>query len=99
MLLLYSNGERFLSQFNPPGIDLSRRIVFAAAHIFLLIGAGMIGFALGTHPRTHHSDHQPQSVLPDLHLRRKVVLWIVVGILLVIAAGAYEYEALTDHIP
>ena len=86
-------------RYNPPGMDLSRRTVFALASVLELLGAGIIGFAFGLGASDHrHVWRHPGFEAGPSSSKRGAVL-VICGFLITIIASHYEYLSLTDKMP
>lgn len=79
---------------NPPGMDLSRRAVFALASALELYGAGLIGFALGVSAAQRRAIAGAGAAERALRLRSWRGPMFVIGLVLILAAGRFEYLAL-----
>jgi len=84
---------------NPPDVDLSRRVVFALASLLGLYAAGMMGFAFGIMADRKSPKSQPEAISRGMTRRRRSVLLITVGTVLLIISGWFEYLTLFDRIP
>ena len=96
----------FLSTFDAwprearhPEVDMSRRAVYGMASVLELYGAAMIGFALGAMALLAPALVRQEMAFRALPLRRRNVVLIVVGVLLILIGGHFEYLALVDRIP
>lgn len=89
---------RWPEDANPPGMDLSRRLVFALSSAVELYGAGLVGFALGVGAAQRRAIAHPSAAGRALRLRTWRGPMIVIGVLLILVAGRYEYLALVGNL-
>lgn len=89
---------RWPEDSNPSGMDLSRRLVFAFSSAVELYGAGLVGFALGVGAAQRRAIVHPSAAGRALRLRTWRGPMIVIGVLLILVAGRYEYLALVGNL-
>jgi hypothetical protein len=85
--------------YDSPGMDLSRRVVFTLASVLELLGAGIIGFALGLTAANRGIGWQQARPIAARSSHTRVALMIICGLFIILMAGNYAYLALTDRIP
>lgn len=89
---------RWPEEVNPPGLDLSRRVVFALSSAVELYGAGLVGFALGVGAAQRRAITHPSAAGRALRLRTWRGPMMIIGVLLILVAGRFEYLALVGNL-
>ena len=98
-IVFLSSYDGWPREVRHPEVDMSRRVVFGIASVLELYGAAMIGFALGAAALLAPLAVRREMSARALLFRRRNVVLTIVGVLLILVGGHFEYLALTDRIP